>query len=182
MDFAHWGTTTFYQQKLKILKGQTIINIKVRKSHAAVHMCIGFAWQGFGSRAATGVASVRNCWKLPLGLTQPVPASSKMDLPLAKAKLITGGGSASVITYLRRGTRNLQQERGICARNNSADTEVSEEGGEGGAAGTGAEILLQPMMKTKVRQAVSLKPMEVNGGAEVQLQPMEDPTPKQMDA
>ena len=24
-------------------------------------VCIGFAWQGFGSRGATGVASVRSC-------------------------------------------------------------------------------------------------------------------------
>ena len=30
------------------------------------------------------------------------------------------------------------------------------------------------------RQAVPLQPMEVNGGAEVPLQPMEDPTPEQV--
>jgi len=38
----------------------------------------------------------------------------------------------------------------------SADTKVSEEGGGGGASGTEAEIPLQPMEKTMVRQAVSL--------------------------
>jgi len=37
-----------------------------------VGMCIGFVWQGFGSRGATGMAS------LPI---EPVPASSKGDLP-----------------------------------------------------------------------------------------------------
>jgi len=60
-------------------------------------------------------------------------------------------------------------------RNNSADTNVSEEGGGGGAPGTRAEIPLQLMMKTIVRQAVPLQFMEVQGGADIQLQSMEDP-------
>ncbi|PKU42985.1 protein pxr1-like [Limosa lapponica baueri] len=64
-------------------------------------------------------------------------------------------------------------------RNNSADTKVSEEGGGGGAPGTGGEIPLQPMMKTMVRQAVPLQPMEVHGGAQIHLQPMEDPMSEQ---
>jgi len=38
----------------------------------------------------------------------------------------------------------------ICERTNSADTEVSGEGGGGGALGAGAEIPLQPMEKTTV--------------------------------
>ena len=69
------------------------------------------------------------------------------------------------------------------------------EGGEGGAPGTGAEIPLQPMVKTMVRQAVPLQPrevhcgagihlqpVEVNGGADINLQPMEDPMPEQVGA
>ena len=56
----------------------------------------------------------------------------------------------------------------ICERNNSADTEVGEEGGGGGAPGARAEIPLQPMVKTMVRQAVPL-------------QPVEDPTLEQVD-
>ena len=77
----------------------------------------------------------------------------------------------------------MQQERGVrrCERNNSADTKVSEEGGGGGAPGAGAEIPLQPVVKTMVRQAVPLQPMEVNGGADIHLRPMEDPTLEQMD-
>ena len=55
---------------------------------------------------AIGVASVRSCEKLPPCLIKPVPASSKMDPPLAKAKPISDGGSASVITDLRRGRKN----------------------------------------------------------------------------
>ena len=67
-------------------------------------------------------------------------------------------------------------------RSNSADTKVSEEGGGGGAPGARAEIPLQPMVKTMVRQAVPLQPMEVNGGADIHLQHMEDPTWEQVDA
>ncbi|KAK4833071.1 hypothetical protein QYF61_027733, partial [Mycteria americana] len=81
---------------------------------------------------------------------KPMPAGSKMDLPLAKAEPINDG-----------------------------DTKASEEGGGGGAPGTRAEIPLQPVLKTMVRQAVSLQPMEVNGGADIHLQPVENPTPEQ---
>ena len=78
----------------------------------------------------------------------------------------------------------MQQERGVrrCERNNSADTKVREEEGGGGAPGAGAEIPLQPMVKTMVRQAVPLQPMEVHGGADIHLQPVEDPMPEQVDA
>jgi len=71
----------------------------------------------------------------------------------------------------------------LCERNNSADTKVCEEGGGGGASGAGAEIFtLQLMMKTMVRQVVPLQPMEVHCGADIHLQPMEDPTLEQVDA
>jgi len=66
--------------------------------------------------------------------------------------------------------------------NNSADTKVSEKGKGGGAPGARAEIPLQPLMKTTVRQAVLLQPMEVRSGAHIFLEPMKDPTPKQVDA
>jgi len=52
---------------------------------------------------ATGAASMRRCQKLPLCPKERMPAGSKMDLLLAKAKPISDGGSTSVITYLRRG-------------------------------------------------------------------------------
>ncbi|GAB0180292.1 mitochondrial enolase superfamily member 1 [Grus japonensis] len=38
------------------------------------------------------------------------------------------------------------------------------------------------MEKTMVKQAVPLQPMEVDGGADIHLQPMEDPTPEQLEA
>jgi len=68
-----------------------------------------------------------------------------------------------------------------CERNNSADTKVSDKGGGGGPTGTGAEIPLQPVEKTLVRQAMPLQPMEVCGGADIHLQPRENPTPEQED-
>jgi len=87
----------------------------------------GFEWQGFGSGAAAGVASVRSCQKLPLCLTQPMRTGSKTYPTLAKAEPICDGGSASVLTYLRRKKQKknhgqLQQVRGVttCERNNSA--------------------------------------------------------------
>jgi len=60
-------------------------------------MCYEFAWQGFGSKGAIGVASVRSCMKLPPCLIKTVPDGSKTDLPLAKAKPISNGSRASVI-------------------------------------------------------------------------------------
>jgi len=63
------------------------------------------------------VASVRSCKKLPADLIKPVPASSKTDLPLAKAKPISDGGSASGIADLRKGRKNSgvkgSEERGV---------------------------------------------------------------------
>jgi len=70
----------------------------------------------------------------------------------------------------------------LCERNNSADTKVSEEGEGGCTPGAGAEIPLQPVMKTMVRQADSLQSVEVRGGADIHLQPMEDPMLEQVDA
>ncbi|GAB0182867.1 hypothetical protein GRJ2_000752000 [Grus japonensis] len=112
-----------------------------------------------------------------------MPAGSKTDPPLAKAKPISNSGSTSGITELRREKKTCSntsssQKKGvkICERNNSADTKVSEERGGGGAPGAGAEIPLQPVEKTMVRQAVALQPMEDDGGTDIHMQslkPME---------
>jgi len=79
--------------------------------------------------------------------------------------------------------QQLQPVRGVrtCVRTNSTDTKVREAGGGGGAPGNRAEILLQPMEKTVERQAVPLQPMEVYGGADIHLEPREDPIPEQVD-
>jgi len=115
---------------------------------------------------------------------EPMPAGSKTDPPLAKAEPISDGGSASGITQLRRGgeTAAKRQSRERSESNNSANTQVGAEGGGGGAPDAGAEIPLQPMVKTMMRQAVPLQPMGVHGGAHPHPQPMEDPTLEQGDA
>jgi len=107
------------------------------------------------------VASVRSCEKLPPCLIKPTPSSSKTDSLVAKAKPITDGGSASVITCFSREEKNCGEmavrERSEKMRNKSADTKVSEEGVGGGARDTGAESLpLQLVMQTMVRQVVPL--------------------------
>ena len=62
---------------------------------------------------------------------------------------------------------------GLCERKKSADTKVGEEGGGGGTPDARPEIFpLQAMMKTIVRQAVPLQPMEICGGADIYLQPV----------
>lgn len=55
----------------------------------------------------------------------------------------------------------------IYESNDSGDTKVNE----GGAPSTRAEISQQPMVKTTVRQAVSLHPMEFKSGANTHLKP-----------
>jgi len=55
-----------------------------------------------------------------------------------------------------------------CERNNSADTNVSEDGGGGGDA-RAETFPLQPVMKTTVRQVVPLQLMEVHSGADLHL-------------
>ncbi|KAJ7406605.1 hypothetical protein WISP_132904 [Willisornis vidua] len=55
--------------------------------------------------------------------------------------------------------------------NNSADTKVSGEAERGAASDAGAEVPLQVLDEA----AVTLQSMEVHGGAEIHLQPMEDP-------
>ena len=49
------------------------------------------------------MTAVRRHQKLPPCQAEPVPASSKTDLPLAKAEPVSDVGSAFVITYLRKG-------------------------------------------------------------------------------
>jgi len=75
--------------------------------------CIGFAWQGFGSRGTTRVASVRSCKQLPESPTKPMPAGSNTDPLLAKAKPISDSRSTSGITYLRRWKKMAQEQ---CSR------------------------------------------------------------------
>jgi len=62
-----------------------------------------------------------------------------------------------------------------------ADTKVSEEGGDEGAQGTRAEIPLQPMVKTMVKQAVPCSPWRTTSEQITTMQPVEDSTLEQGD-
>lgn len=90
---------------------------------------------------------MKRCQKLPPCLTEPLTAISKKDLPLAKAEIISDGGSASAITYLRKGKKHCANVVGenVCERNNCSGTKGSEEGGERGVPSTRAQIPLQSM-------------------------------------
>jgi len=55
-------------------------------------------------------------------------------------------------------------------------------GAGGGAPGAGAEVPLQPVEKSMLRQAVYLQPVKIHGGADLHLQPREDPMLEQVDA
>ena len=66
-------------------------------------------------------------------------------------------------------------------RETTLQTSRSVKKGGGGAPGARADIPLQPMVKTMVRQAVPLQPREVHGGADIHLQPGEDPMLEQVD-
>lgn len=68
----------------------------------------------FWELGATGLASVRRHQKLSPCQMGLIPAGCRIDLPLAKAETISDTGSASGITYLRRGKIKLHSswERG----------------------------------------------------------------------
>ena len=67
---------------------------------------------------AIEVASVRSCEKLPPCLIEPMPASSKTDPLLAKAKPISNGITTSIITYLRRGKKICATPEAVYNTNN----------------------------------------------------------------
>lgn len=130
-----------------------------------------------------GVNSVRGCQKLLPCHVESVPASSKEDVLLAKAEPNSSGGSASGITLNKWKEvtiqEQLQPERGVRKHERSipADLRVSAEGGAGGSPGARAVISLLPM----VRQLCPLLPMEVHSGAEILLQPVEKSMLKQVE-
>ncbi|OPJ73748.1 hypothetical protein AV530_013215 [Patagioenas fasciata monilis] len=97
---------------------------------------------------------------------------SKTCQLLAKAEPISNSG---IDSGKRKKPAQVQLKRGvrICERNESVDDKVSKEGERGGAAGAGAEIPLQPLVQTTVRPAVPLQTIEVHGGTDINLQPME---------
>jgi len=87
--------------------------------------------------------TVRKHQKLFPHRTELVPARSKTDPPLNKTKPISDVGSASVITDLRNGKKCCaaagREKSGKQCEKQPCRHKVSEEGGGGGAPGTGAD-------------------------------------------
>jgi len=125
---------------------------------------------------------VRRHWRLHPCSTKPFPEASKGDPPLAKVEPISDVGTKSMIMCLRKGTQYWERGLRKYETKNSAETKVSEEGGGRGAPGAGAEIFLQPVVKTMVKQVVLLKPIERTTLEQIStLQPVLNPTPEQAD-
>ncbi|KAK4830386.1 hypothetical protein QYF61_010613 [Mycteria americana] len=71
----------------------------------------GTAWHGGTARPGLGAFGKPDLEAdFHVEAFQPMPASSKTDPMLAKVEPISDGGSASVITYLRRGKNAVQQQ------------------------------------------------------------------------
>lgn len=88
---AQWSTCSQKRMVLTSVMVLQWVNSEERKldrKWKSEELVYCFAWQGFGSRKGIGVASLRSC-QLSLCLTQPMPAGSKVDPPLAKAKTIS---------------------------------------------------------------------------------------------
>jgi len=77
-------------------------------------------------------AFVRRYQELSPCQTEPAPAGSNANLPLAKAEPITSVDSASQMTYLRKGkkycTTAVREESEKWERNSPTDTKISKEG------------------------------------------------------
>jgi len=67
--------------------------------------CVGFTWQGFGSRGGCRVGSVRRHQELPPCQTELVSACFKTDPMIGKAEPIRDSDGASLLMYLRKGKR-----------------------------------------------------------------------------
>lgn len=86
------------------------------------------------------------------------------------------GNTSGIVDLRRRKNASVQLERGVrvLGRNNSVDTKTSAGGRGGDTPSARVGILLQPRVKSMVRQAVHLQPMNVHGEAGINLKPMKD--------
>lgn len=131
----------------------------------SLNKCIGVAWQSLVATGARGVF----CEKLPEGSlcpTEPIPAGWKTDPLLAKAEPIRDGGSSSGI---RKGNSAVQRQQ-------------REDWGDERAAALQAPRSVKQERGGGAHPEIPLQPMEVHGGAEILLQPVEEPTPEQVGA
>ncbi|KAJ7418805.1 hypothetical protein BTVI_27363 [Pitangus sulphuratus] len=114
---------------------------------------------------------MRSCWRLPPGLTEPMPAPRWI---FCWPRMRSDSSSTFGIMHFRTGTKRCGTtgaEVRICEESNSAHTKVSEVGVGESVPVTTAELPLQPVAQTMVGHS----------RAKIHLQPLEDPTLEQID-
>ncbi|TRZ20555.1 hypothetical protein HGM15179_006522 [Zosterops borbonicus] len=100
-----------------------------------------------------------------------MPVDSKVVDPLLARAKLSHSGSTSGITELKKERKVLHKmiaakedrSKDRCERNSPTDTQISAEGGAGGAPGAGAEIPLQLPGQPIVRQLCPCSPWRAMG-------------------
>lgn len=77
-------------------------DVQLKDHTAQMSPFLGFGSFFFFFFGSSGAIGVRGFQKLPLYLTEPMPAGSNMDPSLAEAEPISGHDSTSGIMHLRR--------------------------------------------------------------------------------
>ncbi|GAB0183220.1 hypothetical protein GRJ2_000787300 [Grus japonensis] len=131
----------------------------------ACAVVLGFVWQGFGSGKG-----YRGGFCEKLLEASPVPDRANASRLQDGSAPGQGQANQRLCDNIFK-KENKRVKENFCSRReeredvrNSADTKVSAEGGGGGAPDTRAEIPLQPMVKTMVRQAVPCSPWRKDEG------------------
>lgn len=162
------------QRLLKLFLREVLMvkwSFLVSASYVCTFMCMctylpWFTWQVFGS----GEGYRGGLWKKVMSC--PILDKSQlqlalMDSLLAKAELLSNTGCASVTAYFRKVKKSCtaaasEEWENMRKRENPADFEVSEEGGEWCAPGARAEVPLQPVeSRPVVEQAVPLQSEQI---------------------
>lgn len=145
-----------HQQSLSCIQEQK--NKSFTKTQLDV--CIGFMWQGFFCGGYAEVASVRRHQRLPPCQTESVPASSKIDPPLAKAETISDAGGTSVTTHLRKCEKYCTGSVRETSEENVKQCRSVEKEWEKVLQVPEQRFTMWPMEKNMVKELVPLQPME----------------------
>lgn len=150
-----WNSRRSYVYFLRIILNIWVFNILL----CLVQVARFWYWR------ASGVAFVRRHQKLSVWWTEPFPAGSKVDLPLAKDEHISDRGRTSVIAHLRSIKQHGKTER----TENMWEKQLWQHQSQ---RRSGQEVLKEleksfspePVMKTVVTHIDPLQLMEVHSG------------------
>lgn len=141
----------FHGPTLSSDMGGSILEHIVTKEWS-VPLCLVYLASFWYRGEAEGVPSVRRHQELTPCQMDTVPASSKMDSPLAKAALIKVGHSPLIFKKGQNPQQQLWDKSEKTRKKKTAVTKTWEGGVGEGAAGTRAGIPLQPVEKTVMTQ------------------------------